>query len=135
MLRLKQTTPYNCYQACIACLLGIPVQEVSPHFSGDEELWNPEKAAVWLNENYGLQILEFVTHGKGQIVVPKTITKCIICGETTSGTTHAVIAEIYNGGFEVIHDPHPTGVSMSDEIKYISFLIPVNLDAHYKRKH
>lgn len=108
---VKQTTPTNCFRACVATVLNIPIDEVPIACDGDGAHWNWDAFQDWL-AGRGLQAIE-VTFGNGGTIYPvrKPVT-CILTGksprECTTGL-HAVVAE-FRGleGFWLLHDPHPS---------------------------
>ncbi len=126
----KQTTPTNCFSACIASVLGIAVEQVPK--GADGASWNFQEVQEWLSKEFGLQLLE-VTFGSGGTIYPMwRQIPCIITGksprECATGR-HAVVA-MTKGllGFEVIHDPHESGEGLADEPTHACFFVPIEPD-------
>lgn len=84
----------NCWSACIASLLEMPVSEV-PWFLGHDD-WYAAFAA-WLRP-----------HGYYPVTVPWSAEWCpegyYILGGRSPRHSHAVVAR----GREIVHDPHPS---------------------------
>lgn len=125
-----QSTPTNCFAACIATVLGCSIEQVPK--GADGASWDFAEVQKWLSDEFGLQILE-VTFGSGGTIYPMaTQVPCIITGpsprECVTGR-HAVVA-MTKGllGFEMVHDPHESGAGLGDEPTHASFFIPVKIE-------
>jgi len=112
--------PGNCYQACLASVLELPINEV-PHFVEYEgprdeatgSLWYFE-ARLWLRENVGYDLFSYdVTD---EITGPSSVFSerpsdhrqhvGIGCGDSPRGDwLHAVVID-FDGN--LVHDPHPS---------------------------
>lgn len=111
----------NCQSACLAMMLGIPLESV-PAFSQIAQDTGDEKAfaaqAEWLRER-GWGMLTVV---KWQSLPwPPHQGYFIAGGPSPRGHRHSVI---YKDG-ELWHDPHPEGGGIS-EVQDIDFLYPLN---------
>lgn len=94
----------NCFEACIASILEIPLEEV-PDLGGAA---TPEKWAtiinVWLAKR-GLQYVELDYQEDGDALWRCISTYHIIIGHELRGVYHAVVGK--NG--KPVHDPYPGG--------------------------
>jgi hypothetical protein len=84
----------NCLSACVASLLGLPIEEV-PHFG---DVGQHEALCAWLNAR-GMYPLTF-TAGPGE---PGPPGYHIVGGQSERGP-HAVVGR----GDRIVHDPHPS---------------------------
>ncbi len=110
----------NCYAACIASLLEIPLDGV-PNFcfeAKSESRWMNE-VQDWLKEQgWGIAMMLFpkLDSIKETIYVGMFPKDChyIISGKSPRGLLHSVIGR--DG--KIVHDPHPDGggVTLDDEI-------------------
>lgn len=105
----------NCFQACVASLLDLPLEQV-PHFleeAGEQKsVERPFKK--WLDER-GLEAIQlwfndwesirrtYLGFGK-YVIASGTSPRRREDGKTKS---HAVVAKTQGWGLELIHDPHP----------------------------
>lgn len=95
----------NCYSACVASILGLPLENV-PNFCAIDDDWFV-KANEWLHENCGVVVLSFsgedplVNHQQeyGESVV------YIATGRSPRGDWHHSV--LWKNGC-VLHDPHPS---------------------------
>lgn len=124
----KQDKPTNCFQACVASVLGLSISEVPAGCDG--ATWDWDEFQGWL-ETLGLQAVEVAFGGGGTLypVVAETI--CIVCGpsprpECPSGL-HAVVAKFVGAeGFELVHDPHPSDGFIAGEPVSACFFVPLD---------
>ena len=108
----------NCFSACVASLLEIPISEV-PYFMGDEKDWGVkdwfQDFLAWLRPR-----------GWWAIPIPlrngwKPEGLCILSGKSPRGDfDHSVVAR----GLEMIHDPHPSRAGL-DSHKDVVVLVPI----------
>lgn len=124
---VKQDKPTNCFQACVASVMGIPISEVPDACDGAK--WDWDAFQDWLAER-GLQAIE-VTFGSGGTIYPvRKPVLCILTGKSPRDCPtglHAVVAEFFGfEGFRLIHDPHPAGTWIEgDEPTHATFFIPI----------
>jgi len=122
---LNKETLGNCYPACIATILGIPLGEV-PHFFQLET-----------DEIPALDIILPWFHGRGLTSVcfdwspwiPKYYEGIItiIGGKSPrGGWSHAVVGRITKEGYELLHDPHPSNSGIVGEPTAAEFIHPLN---------
>lgn len=109
----------DCFAACIASLLEMPLEEV-PNFCAEGEEW-PINAINWYR-GQGFAILEFDYSDQPDSVAIAEMKSlggyCIVSGQSSRfDCLHAVI---YKDG-ELIHDPSPDGGGVKD-IQYVTFL-------------
>ena len=124
---VMQTTPTDCFRACVAVVLGIPIGNVPA--SCDGLTWDWAAFQDWLALR-GLQAIE-IRFGSGGTVYP--VTKpvlCILAGasprECVTGR-HAVVGEFVGlGGFRLLHDPHPSGAWIEGEPTHVLFFVSVS---------
>lgn len=124
---VTQSTETNCFAACLASILEIPIDAVPK--GADGATWNLLDVQEWLNTEFDLQALE-ITFGSGGTIYPMThpIT-CIVIGKSPRGEkNHAVVAEtcgLY--GFTLIHDPHPSGLFIEGDPLFATFFVPCDV--------
>src|SRR6185437_99642 len=125
----KQTTPTNCFSACLASVLGCSIENVPS--GADGASWDWDAVQLWLAAEFGLQLLE-VTFGEGGTIYPIPVrVPCIITGnsprECVTGR-HAVVAEAIGlDGFCVIHDPHASNDGLDGEPTHACFCVPIKV--------
>jgi hypothetical protein len=105
----------NCFSACVASLLSVPVDDV-PYFMGEKDWLRP--LADWLQPrgfypiffNLGPHVGDWRPQGL-----------YVLGGESARGP-HAVVAR----GDEVVHDPHPsrTGLLTHEDA---TIIVPLDL--------
>ena len=92
----------NCFAACIASLLDLPLWMVPPFedmFGRGAGVWR-ERAEEWLKRVFSLELVMKARHS------PEDFPEYYIAsGPSSRGVQHAVI---YRAG-ELVHDPHPSG--------------------------
>lgn len=125
----RQTTPTNCFSACVASILGCAVEEVPAGCDG--ATWDWDAFQDWLATK-GLQAIE-VGFGNGGTIYPVRVpVPCIVTGpsprECTTGR-HAVVGELLGlEGFRLLHDPHPSELWIDGEPTHAVFFIPISTD-------
>lgn len=94
----------NCFQACVASLLGLPLAEV-PHFCEPVRHWE-RRFHQWLAARDLFAVEASLKVPDSLFLSPRTM--CILTGDSPRGR-HAVIGRVTPGadGFEYVHDPHP----------------------------
>lgn len=122
----KQTTETNCFRTCVACLLDLGISEIPDCCNGTTSEWSFEKFQRWL-ANRGLQAIE-VNLGVAALHPVSCPVDCILTGPSPrgGGLLHAVVGRFQPGfgGFDVVHDPHPSDEGIVD-IKHILFFVPI----------
>ena len=124
---VTQTTETNCFAACLASVLEVPIEFVPK--GADGATWNMSEVQEWLNTEFDLQALE-VTFGTGGTIYPLTYpVLCIVVGKSPRGDKqHAVVAKTCGlEGFELIHDPHPSGLMIEGDPLYATFFVPCDV--------
>lgn len=101
----------DCFSACIASILDLPLSEV-PVFTTFKEKWFG-KVRSWLKDR-NLKMLLFRPEWDGGQIIPNTITKpqgwSIASGDSVRGPwRHSVVC--FDG--DVFHDPHPSGAGLA----------------------
>lgn len=108
MIRVYQTifgndprNPGNCFQACVASLFDLPLEDV-PHFVAEKNWWR--FLEQWLLQ-FGLYPVNIEYKG----FMPQGYT--ILNGKSPRGYAHSVIVK----GGRIVHDPHPAGGGVEPE--------------------
>jgi hypothetical protein len=132
MIPVRQTTfgfpKGNCFAACIASLLELPIEQVPIESGGDDWL---EQTQAFLKTK-GLFFLEV----RLDVAVKYPLYElydvwAIYYGKSPRGDWfHSIIGKLdMEDGFAVhkfIHDPHPDNAFIVGDIKGIGFLVPLN---------
>lgn len=118
----------NCFSACVASLLEIPIDEV-PYFMGDTgevlagddpEKWF-ERFEQWLSPR-GLYPILLDIHGiSWRPAGLHILSGCSPRGRGRADDLHSVVAQ----GSEILHDPHPSRDSVLT-IRDVTVLVPLN---------
>lgn len=95
----------NCFAACLATLLDLPLWMVPPFEDMPAGTWF-ERSNGWLREMFGATI-EKKDHAPSPYLPP-----FIAVGHSDRGVRHAVI----NRGVELVWDPHPQGSGLTSII-------------------
>ncbi len=110
----------NCFNACVASILELPLRDVAQVLPGDEPYWDTWEQ--WAAERG----LEFNLHVRGDPIPPKGFAiasgnggRFYPEGHEHAGTeiSHAVV--VFNG--ELIHDPFPGGKGIDRPRCYWTF--------------
>ena len=123
-----QTTPTNCFRACVATVLGLAIDDVPTACDGPTWDWNAFQD--WLAAR-GMQAIE-VGFGNGGTIYPvRRPVICILSGpsprECSTGR-HAVVGRLLGlEGFELVHDPHPSKLWLDGEPTHATFFVPINV--------
>ena len=121
---VHQTTPTNCFRACVATVLGMAIDDVPTSCDGDA--WDWDAFQEWL-ATWDLQAIE-VGFGNGGTIYPvRRPVPCIISGpsprECRTGL-HAVVGEFLGlEGFRLLHDPHPSTLWIDGEPTHATFFV------------
>ncbi len=103
----------NCFSACVASLLELPIEEV-PHFGSDDTWWATFQA--WLKTRDLYAVLFKVDSDEQR---PPGLH--IVSGRSPRHSAlHAVVGE----GAKIVHDPHPSRdglVSIDDVVLLVPF--------------
>ena len=107
MTPIRQTTPTNCFAACVAMILNVPIEEVPESFDGAK--WDWERFQAWLAQHgmYAIDI-NLAANTEGVLYQMPNV-RCVLAGHSPRGSKlHAVVAETAGlDGFIFVHDPHP----------------------------
>lgn len=111
----------NCFSACIAALLELPIEEV-PTFCENRETWLADLQAWLRPRGYFYLDIKFASDGARADLLP-VFGYHVISGDGERGCRHSVIGL----AGEMIHDPLPngTGLIANETIEY-GFLIPLD---------
>lgn len=111
----------NCYQVCVASVLGLQIQHV-PHFysNGTDNTAHSAAIAEFLRQKgyfvayYTWDIVKAGT-ADGWLNLPDN-NLVIISGMSPRGDfQHAVVGRLNDSGWEMIHDPHPSNAGIVGE--------------------
>lgn len=118
----------NCYPACLASLLGLPLGAV-PHFYAMHNELELAWAAVvdWL-KGRGYSVLHWQWAGiREQLAAYRFLlgdSTVLVSGKSPRGDfQHAVLGRLTADGWELVHDPHPDGTGIEGEPTSIEVLI------------
>ena len=104
----------NCWQAAVASILELPLQDVPDIQVYDDKMWWFDKFREWL-EQYGLGAIGLSTGGNITIQGYHLIE----CKSTTlkNGELHVVVGL----NEKVVHDPNPNANILGEVVDYIVF--------------
>ena len=111
----------NCFAACVASILEIPITEVR-HFTDGESLHWREEINEWLAER-GLFFIDVSLNGDIRDELVRFWGYHLILGESPrrGDIRHAVVG--YKG--EIVHDPHPSRAGLAGEDWNYGLLVAV----------
>lgn len=123
---VMQTTPTNCFRACVATVLNLPIEEVPEECDGAKWDWNVFQH--WLAAR-GMQAIE-VTFGTGGTIYPVVApVTCILTGKSPRECVtgfHAVVAQLVSfEGFQMLHDPHSSQGWIDGEPTHATFFVRI----------
>ena len=129
----------NCFQACVASLLEVPIDSL-PHFVMMRgEIGNTgERSADWFDhfdhwmKSRGLYSVECSLKHESIMACVSEDSFCILTGKSNRGCNHAVVgctgSPVSVEGFLLIHDPHPSreffGGNVPDWVMFIGRRLP-----------
>lgn len=128
----------NCFSACLASLLEIPL-ELVPNFRKENPIPNDmmKAAREWLAENFGLSIVtiqmekELKTGEDLRLIGATPGTPVLAGGKSPNfeGVQHCVVGEIDKHGmnFVMTHDPNPSGKGLDGRPMHLYFLVPLDI--------
>lgn len=123
---VTQTRPTNCFQACVATVLGIPLDDVPEACDGSK--WDWDAFQDWLALR-GMQAIEIGFGNGGTIYPVRKPVLCIVTGESPRECTtgrHAVVGELLGlEGFRLLHDPHPSEMWIDGEPTHAVFFVSI----------
>lgn len=126
---VKQTAPTNCFRACVATVLEIPIDDVPTACDG--ATWDWDEFQRWL-AGRGLQAIEIGFANGGTIYPVSAPVPCIITGPSPRGCRtgqHAVVGELIGiDGFRLLHDPHPSDLWIDGEPTHATFFARLSAD-------
>lgn len=124
----------NCFAACIATLLELPISSVD--FVPVDGTWL-EKTQEMLGK-FGLMYLG-INVSAGHCILATPETHCIFVGNTGRGTMlHAVVGRLTCNPegtqvkYTTVHDPHPSRAGLEGPPVEIGFIVPINAAALIK---
>ena len=113
--------PGNCFAACVASILELPISEV-PNFVEHKD-W-PIPFQEWLR-NRGLFYtnIDLESHSKvfGLGILCMFGGYSILSGLTERGTLHSVVGK----GIDMIFDPHPSRKGLKETLR-VGFFVPID---------
>lgn len=125
---VMQTTPTNCFRACVASVLDVPIEEVPEACDGATWDWDAFQDWLFMRD---MQAIEIGFGNGGTLYPTRRPVWCIVTGESPrEGTVtgrHAVVARLCGlEGFELIHDPHPSRLWIKGEPTHAVFFVPLD---------
>ena len=124
---VTQTTPTNCFRACVATVLGLSIDDVPTACDGNS--WDWDAFQDWLADR-GMQAVE-VGFGNGGTIYPvRKPVRCILSGksprECPSGR-HGVVGSLLGlEGFSLDHDPHPSQLWIDGDPTHATFFVRID---------
>ncbi len=135
-------TTGSCWATCIASLLEVPLDTV-PNFILDKKLDMDVATDRWLREKYNKRLITFQLYGPKKMPIKPQLHNIfynplaysnpddlvILSGKsprkTKDGKTkyHAVIGRAKPWGFELAHDPHPSGKGIVGQPYGLSWIV------------
>jgi len=114
----------NCYSACLASLLHLPISDVPNFFDTAAD----DSPAAWFAgvrewlAGHNLCVTSFEVDANGRFYGWSPHAYLITCGKSPRGRDHATI---WKGGV-MVHDPHPdgTGILVPDSVDLLYPLDP-----------
>lgn len=109
----------NCYAACLASILEIPLDNVPFPDGNDNNFWTIY--CNWFKSNNAC----IVTIQKNDFIPPESYLIGTVKSPRFENSDHAVV--IFGG--KIIHDPHPSKASLSDnlnDVTHIDFIFPID---------
>ena len=125
-----QRTSVECLRACVATVLGMPLDQVPNSFS--HPTWDSRKQGEWLASK-GLQLIDFVF---GTVSLPQVPIPCILTGRSriTPKHLHACVGYADATGIYATHDPLGTTHKFFDgEPTHVTFFVQLSVDVQYYR--
>jgi hypothetical protein len=127
--RTHQRRATDCFSACLASLLAVPLETV-PHFyvrsSTVRDFYT--KAQRWLAKHHGLTLVTVLRPDNVPLrdmlcrwPVPAKFIASVLVPEGW----HSVVCGIYRSRLRVVHNPDPTGSADLRSCNDISFLVPL----------
>ncbi len=122
---VMQTTKTNCFAACVATLLDVPIETVPAACDG--ATWDFDAFQRWLAEEHSMQAIEIVL-GPASLVTVQHPVPCILTGDSPrqclSGQ-HAIVGEFSSAAFTMSHDPHASRDGIVGDAKYVTFFVKI----------
>lgn len=126
------TEPGNCFAACIASLLEVPLSKVPNFCANPEDSWW-RGLQSWLRDR-GLYAVD-MTWGEGdEKHIPEAVWSTeyvgvgallIATGPASRGHLHAVVVRATETGPELLHDPHPSREGLLG-VSCLTLLVPLD---------
>jgi hypothetical protein len=121
----------NCFQVCLACILGEPLSEV-PHFYNTDEPLEQQHANIrnWLRERgwlwFCFEWRWFAEEIKAERPPLPPAGLVVVSGKSPRGDwAHAVVGRVTAVGWELVHDPHPSKAGIDGDPEFIQIVAPV----------
>ena len=119
--------PGNCFAACIASLLHVPLESVPQPVEGEVEHWASywERLAPWLASRgfYMVLIDAGTAYESSALIAGHAESLRMVGGPSPRGTlSHVVVAR----GDEIAHDPHPSRAGLAGPVEATMYLVPLD---------
>ena len=129
----------SCYATCIASILEIPLDRI-PNFVLSENCMVVE-ADKWIREHHNMRLIRIELYNKNnsrmigrnaifnRLCDPEQLV--ILSGKSPRRTEdgkvkyHAVVGRPDNWGFEIVHDPHPSGKGLDGFPYAIDWIVKI----------
>lgn len=115
----------NCFSACLASVLELPIEEVPNFFHGEDK--SPEawwrRARAWLEtQGFGIVCMTVDSDHHDPLHWYHPDAYLIVAGKSERGRDHAIVCR----GGRMIHDPHPsqTGIIRPESVDLLYPLDP-----------
>lgn len=117
----------NCFQACLATILALPLTEV-PHFFDTDEECDQQRANAnrWLAERGWVCLwIPWEWVQSDWVCLPEHAL-VIVSGKSPRGDwNHVVIGRIVKGDWSLVHDPYPAGTGLDGTPNGFYLLAPL----------
>jgi len=118
-----QTTKTNCFRACVATVLNVPIEIVPEECDGAK--WDFDVFQRWLLDEYRLQAVEITLNLSAAVSPVSVPVLCILTMESSEETTgkHCLVAYTDGEeGYRVLHDPLPKPGVLGQLLSVMFFL-------------
>ena len=115
--------PGNCYNACIASILEIPLESLpnpSNHWTIDKPDWWPgywRDIVKWLKDR-NIALIE--------ICEPDLFTDCYLIISGPSPRTKYILHAVVGFGEEIVHDPHPSKKGLAEGKRTYTYFVLID---------
>jgi len=120
----------NCFAACVASILELPIEEVPNFCEGWDQEWFTGFLDWLATREFSAVELWVTSDWK-----PNPRQVCILSGKSPRGDfDHAVVGEWTGEEFRVTHDPHPSRNGLKGKILQAAYFIPLDPARHLDKE-